>query len=67
VGVAVDVTTDEGAARLLREVPQVDILVNNLGIFGALPALEITDEQWRTYSTSMFLRRCGLSACIFLA
>ena len=49
VGVAVDVTTEEGAAQLLRELPQVDILVNNLGIFGAVPALEITDEQWRTY------------------
>jgi NAD(P)-dependent dehydrogenase (short-subunit alcohol dehydrogenase family) len=49
VGVAVDVTTEEGAAQLLRDLPHVDILVNNLGIFGAVPALEITDEQWRTY------------------
>jgi NAD(P)-dependent dehydrogenase (short-subunit alcohol dehydrogenase family) len=24
-------------------------VVNNLGIFGAAPAREITDEQWRTY------------------
>jgi NAD(P)-dependent dehydrogenase (short-subunit alcohol dehydrogenase family) len=47
VGVAVDVTTAEGAAQVLRELP--DILVNNLGIFGAVPAQEITDEQWRTY------------------
>ena len=49
VGVAVDVTTQDGAAQLLRDLPTVDILVNNLGIFGAVPALEITDEQWRTY------------------
>ena len=49
VGVAVDVTTEDGVARLLRELPDVDILVNNLGIFGAVPAREITDEQWRTY------------------
>ncbi len=49
VGVAVDVTTEEGAAQLLRELPDVDILVNNLGIFGAVPAREITDEQWRQY------------------
>lgn len=27
----------------------MDILVNNLGIFGAEPAREITDEQWRKY------------------
>ena len=49
VGVAVDVTTEDGVAQLLRELPDVDILVNNLGIFGAVPAREITDEQWRTY------------------
>jgi NAD(P)-dependent dehydrogenase (short-subunit alcohol dehydrogenase family) len=49
IGVAVDVTTKEGAAGLLRQLPDVDILVNNLGIFGAAPAREITDEQWRTY------------------
>ncbi len=49
VGVAVDVTTEDGAAQLLRDLPHVDILVNNLGIFEAVPALEITDEKWRTY------------------
>ncbi len=38
VGVAIDVTTDEGVAQLRRELPDVDILVNNLGIFGAVPA-----------------------------
>jgi NAD(P)-dependent dehydrogenase (short-subunit alcohol dehydrogenase family) len=32
-----------------RALPDVDILVNNLGIFGATPAREITDEQWRKY------------------
>ncbi|CDO09166.1 SDR family NAD(P)-dependent oxidoreductase [Mycolicibacterium cosmeticum] len=48
-GVAADVSTDEGAAQLLAELPEVDILVNNLGIFGAVPAREVTDEQWRTY------------------
>ena len=50
VGVAVDVTTEEGAAQLLYELPAVDILVNNLGIFGAVPAREITDEQCATIS-----------------
>jgi NAD(P)-dependent dehydrogenase (short-subunit alcohol dehydrogenase family) len=49
IGVAADVTTDDGAADLLDALPAVDILVNNLGIFGAVPAREITDEQWRTY------------------
>ncbi|CRZ16713.1 SDR family NAD(P)-dependent oxidoreductase [Mycolicibacterium neworleansense] len=49
LGVAADVSTEEGTAELLRQLPDVDILVNNLGIFGAVPPLEITDEQWRTY------------------
>ncbi|AKS30946.1 SDR family NAD(P)-dependent oxidoreductase [Mycolicibacterium goodii] len=49
VGVAADVATDEGTATLLEQLPSVDILVNNLGIFGAEPAREITDDQWRKY------------------
>lgn len=49
IGVAADVSDAAGAQALLDEVPDVDILVNNLGIFGAVPAREITDEQWRTY------------------
>ena len=49
VGVAVDVTTEYGVRQLQDQLPDVDILVNNLGIFGAVPAREITDEQWRQY------------------
>jgi NAD(P)-dependent dehydrogenase (short-subunit alcohol dehydrogenase family) len=49
VGVAADVSTEDGVAQLVAELPAVDILVNNLGIFGAVPAREITDHQWRTY------------------
>lgn len=49
VGVAADFATEDGTAELLRRLPAVDILVNNLGIFGAVPAREITDEQWRSY------------------
>ena len=47
--VAGDVTTDEGTAALLEAAPDVDVLVNNLGIFGSRPALEITDDEWRRY------------------
>ncbi|MHC9296963.1 SDR family NAD(P)-dependent oxidoreductase [Mycobacterium sp. LTG2003] len=49
IGVAADVATEDGTADLVRQLPAVDILVNNLGIFGAVPARDITDEQWRTY------------------
>ena len=49
IGVAVDVTTEDGVIELRDALPDIDILVNNLGIFGAVPAREITDDQWRTY------------------
>ena len=44
-----DVTTEDGAARVLAATGDVDILVNNLGIFGATPALDISDDEWRRY------------------
>jgi NAD(P)-dependent dehydrogenase (short-subunit alcohol dehydrogenase family) len=49
VGIAADVTTPDGVAGLVEELPAVDVLVNNLGIFGAVPAREITDDEWRRY------------------
>jgi NAD(P)-dependent dehydrogenase (short-subunit alcohol dehydrogenase family) len=47
--VAGDVTTDDGTAALLEAAPDVDVLINNLGIFGPRPALEISDDEWRRY------------------
>ena len=47
IGIAADVTTAEGVAELVDQLPDVDVLINNLGIFGAVPAREITDEEWR--------------------
>ncbi|MEU9029740.1 SDR family oxidoreductase [Streptomyces sp. NPDC048383] len=44
-----DISTEEGARAVFETAPDVDILVNNLGIFGARPALEIPDEEWRRY------------------
>ncbi|WP_134738265.1 SDR family oxidoreductase [Nocardioides sp. 503] len=49
VEVVADVTTEEGAATAVAAVPDVDVLVNNLGIFESRPALEITDEEWRRF------------------
>ncbi|RKN44760.1 SDR family NAD(P)-dependent oxidoreductase [Streptomyces hoynatensis] len=49
VPVAADVTTPEGAERAGGALGAVDILVNNLGVYGPRPALEITDEEWRRY------------------
>lgn len=44
-----DLATEDGTASVVGALPQVDILVNNLGIFGEQPALEISDDEWRRY------------------
>ncbi len=49
VAVPVDVATDAGAEHVRAVLPEIDILVNNLGIFESRPALEITDDEWRRY------------------
>ncbi|MDL9979432.1 SDR family NAD(P)-dependent oxidoreductase [Microbacterium sp. ASV49] len=49
VGVAADVTTEVGADLLAASVDAVDILVNNLGVFGAEEPLAISDDEWRRY------------------
>lgn len=48
-GAVGDLATEEGAAAVVAAVPVIDILVNNLGIFGATPPLEIDDAEWRRY------------------
>jgi NAD(P)-dependent dehydrogenase (short-subunit alcohol dehydrogenase family) len=45
-GVAADLGTKEGVDVVTGEVPALDILVNNLGIFEPKPFNEITDEDW---------------------
>ncbi len=41
-----DPATADGAARLIEAVPEVDILVNNLGIYEAKPFASISDADW---------------------
>jgi NAD(P)-dependent dehydrogenase (short-subunit alcohol dehydrogenase family) len=48
-GIATDLATAEGANDLFTQLPDVDVLVNNLGIFGATPVFEIPDEEWVRY------------------
>src|SRR3954453_5897204 len=40
-GVAADLPASDGAERLFAELPDADILINNLGIFAPQPVLEI--------------------------
>ncbi|WP_375435679.1 SDR family NAD(P)-dependent oxidoreductase [uncultured Hymenobacter sp.] len=45
-GVAVDFSRAEQVDYLLLQVPAVDILINNVGIFEPKPFAEIPDEDW---------------------
>jgi NAD(P)-dependent dehydrogenase (short-subunit alcohol dehydrogenase family) len=45
-GVAADLGTSSGVDKFLQQVPEADILVNNLGIFDIKPFLEISDAEW---------------------
>ncbi|GJD48966.1 3-oxoacyl-[acyl-carrier-protein] reductase FabG [Methylobacterium crusticola] len=52
--VLADAGSAEGAALLAREVPQVDVLVNNLGIYEARAFEAITDADWhRLFETNV--------------
>jgi NAD(P)-dependent dehydrogenase (short-subunit alcohol dehydrogenase family) len=48
-GIVADITTPDGVDFLFRQVPGVDILVNNLGIYESKPFAEITDADWQRY------------------
>jgi NAD(P)-dependent dehydrogenase (short-subunit alcohol dehydrogenase family) len=45
-GVAGDLGSASGVEAFLKQVPEADILVNNLGIFEVKPFLEIPDADW---------------------
>jgi NAD(P)-dependent dehydrogenase (short-subunit alcohol dehydrogenase family) len=45
-GIAADVSTAAGCAELVRQLPDVDMLVNNAGIFEPKPFAEIPDVDW---------------------
>jgi NAD(P)-dependent dehydrogenase (short-subunit alcohol dehydrogenase family) len=48
-GVAADLATEQGAQTLFSWIKDVDIVVNNLGIFEVKPFLEIDDAEWRRF------------------
>ncbi len=45
-GVAVDFKQKREVDSLLAQVPEVDILVNNVGIFGFKEFVQISEEEW---------------------
>ena len=45
-GIAADLGSAQGCGEVVRQLPRVDILVNNVGIFEPKPFERITDEDW---------------------
>jgi NAD(P)-dependent dehydrogenase (short-subunit alcohol dehydrogenase family) len=48
-GIAADVGTAEGTAKIISELADVDVLVNNAGVFAATPVFEIPDADWQRF------------------
>ena len=44
-----DLSTEKETQDLLKLFPEVDILVNNLGIFDPRPFEEVSDDEWRKF------------------
>lgn len=45
-GIAADLGTPAGVELLIQQIPKVDILVNNLGIYSTKAFADISDELW---------------------
>jgi NAD(P)-dependent dehydrogenase (short-subunit alcohol dehydrogenase family) len=45
-GIASDVSNAAGCAKLIKALADVDILINNMGIFEPIPFEKIPDEDW---------------------
>lgn len=41
-----DLGTQEGCDQVIKQLPKVDILINNVGIYDAKPFVDISDEEW---------------------
>jgi NAD(P)-dependent dehydrogenase (short-subunit alcohol dehydrogenase family) len=48
-GVVADLSDAAGCAALVRAVPSVDVLVNNVGIFEPKDFFRIPDEDWTRF------------------
>jgi NAD(P)-dependent dehydrogenase (short-subunit alcohol dehydrogenase family) len=60
-GVAADVSSAEGCQRVVATHPELDILVNNMGIFEPKPFEEISDADWTRFFESNVMSGVRLS------
>jgi NAD(P)-dependent dehydrogenase (short-subunit alcohol dehydrogenase family) len=60
-GVAADLSTRDGVDSLVRQVPEAEIVVNNMGIFEPKPFAEITDADWMKFFEAKVMSGVRLS------
>ncbi|MBV8636978.1 MAG: SDR family oxidoreductase [Candidatus Eremiobacteraeota bacterium] len=60
-GAVADLATVVGAESIVEQFPNIDVLVNNVGIFEPKPFLEISDEDWRLFLDLNFMSGVRLS------
>lgn len=66
VAVAVaDLSTADGAQAVVRAFPEVDILVNNVGVFEPKPFEQIPDEDWLRFWETNVMSGVRLSRAYF--
>jgi NAD(P)-dependent dehydrogenase (short-subunit alcohol dehydrogenase family) len=64
-GVAADVSTAAGCKTLVAALPQVDILINNAGIFEPKGFFDIPDEDWNRFFEVNVMSGVRLSRAYF--
>ena len=64
-GVVADVTAADGAEALLAAAGQVDILVNNLGIYESKAFADITDADWMRFFEINVVSGARLARAVF--
>jgi NAD(P)-dependent dehydrogenase (short-subunit alcohol dehydrogenase family) len=64
-GIAADFAQAEQVNVLLKQLPQIDILINNAGIFEPKAFADITDEDWLGYFEVNVLSGIRLSRALF--
>lgn len=64
-GIAADLMTTDGIAKVLTAFPDVDVLVNNFGIFEPKEFTDITDADWDKMWTGNFMSGARLSRHYF--
>jgi NAD(P)-dependent dehydrogenase (short-subunit alcohol dehydrogenase family) len=60
-GIAADLATAAGCQALIGRLPEVDVLVNNLGIFEPKPFEQIPDQDWMRFFETNVLSGIRLS------